>query len=311
MPTFTDFNFASTTGCNKIHARMAVPDREVRGVVQIAHGIAEYINRYDGFMHFLAENGFVAVGNDHLGHGQSIAIPEEQGIFAEKDGWKYVLDDMDKLHKIMKEKYPDVPYIFFGHSMGSFLVRHYAILHPDQPDLLIVCGTGHQEAALVKAGNAMAKLGVAISGPRKIGKLLNQVAFGSYTKGIENLRTPFDWLNRNPAEVDKYANDPLCGFIPTVSLFRDMMGGIAFITDEKNIAMMNKQTPVLFIAGGDDPVGDKGEGVKRAVQAFQTAGVKDVTMKLYPGARHEILLELNRDEVMGDVLAWIEDKLGK
>lgn len=311
MPTFTDFNFASTTGCNKIHARMAIPDREVRGVVQIAHGIAEYINRYDGFMHFLAENGFVAVGNDHLGHGQSIAIPEEQGIFAEKDGWKYVLDDMDKLHKIMKEKYPDVPYIFFGHSMGSFLVRHYAILHPDQPDLLIVCGTGHQEAALVKGGNAMAKLGVAISGPRKIGKLLNQVAFGSYTKGIENLHTPFDWLNRNPAEVDKYANDPLCGFIPTVSLFRDMMGGVAFITDEKNIAMMNKETPVLFIAGGDDPVGDKGEGVKRAVQAFQTAGVKDVTMKLYPGARHEILLELNRDEVMGDVLAWIEDKLGK
>lgn len=311
MPTFTDFTFASTTGCNNIHARMAVPDGEVRGVVQIAHGIAEYIDRYDPFMRFLAENGFVAVGNDHLGHGKSIAMPEEQGIFAEKDGWQYVLDDMDKLHKLTAEKYPGVPYIFFGHSMGSFLTRHYTILHPDQPDLVIICGTGHQDAALVNGGYTMAKIAVGLCGPRKIGKMLNNVAFGAYTKGIENLRTKSDWLNRDPKEVDKYENDPLCGFIPTVSLFRDMMGGIKFITDPGNIARMNKETPVLFIAGGDDPVGDKGEGVKRAVQAFKDAGVKDVTMKLYPGARHEILLELNHDEVMNDVLNWINEKLGK
>ncbi len=124
MPTTNDFNFMSTTGSNKLYVHLVIPDGEVRGVVQIAHGIAEYIDRYDPFMHFLAENGFVAVGNDHLGHGKSISVPEEQGIFAEKDGWKYVLDDMDKLHSIMLERYPGVPYIFFGHSMGSFLTRN-------------------------------------------------------------------------------------------------------------------------------------------------------------------------------------------
>ena len=115
MPTTSDFTFASTTGCNNLHAHMVVPDGEVRGVVQIAHGIAEYIDRYDPFMQFLARNGYVAVGNDHLGHGKSISVPEEKGIFAEKDGWKYVLDDMAKLHKMTAEKYPGLPYIFFGH----------------------------------------------------------------------------------------------------------------------------------------------------------------------------------------------------
>ena len=309
MPTTTDFTFASTTGCNKLHAHMVVPDGQVRGVVQIAHGIAEYIDRYDPFMQFLAQNGFVAVGNDHLGHGKSITIPEEQGFFAEKDGWQFVLDDMNKLHQMTAEKFPGVPYIFFGHSMGSFLTRHYVIQHPDQPALVIICGTGHQEPAMVNAGYTMAKLAVGIFGPRKIGKLLNNVAFGSYTKGIENLRTSSDWLNRDPKEVDKYINDPLCGFVPTVSVFRDMMGGVKFITDPQNIAKMNKKTPVLFIAGGNDPVGEHGVGVKRAYQAFKDAGVQDVSIKLYPGARHEILLEKNHEEIFNDVLAWINEKL--
>ncbi len=309
MPVISDFNFASTTGCNKIHAKMAVPDGEVRGVVQIAHGVAEYIDRYEPFMRFLAEHGFVAVGNDHLGHGKTISVPEEQGFFAEKDGWQYVLDDMAKLHQITADKYPGVPYIFFGHSMGSFLTRHYVILHPDQPDLVIICGTGHQLPAMIAGGDTMARMGVAVFGPRKIGRMLNNVAFGSYTKGIEKPRTSSDWLNRDPKEVDKYINDPLCGFVPTVSLFRDMMSGVKFITDPKNIARMNKQTPVLFIAGAEDPVGEHGEGVKRAVQAFRDAGIRDVSMKLYPGARHEILLELNHEEVFADVLGWIEDKL--
>ncbi|MBR0354265.1 MAG: lysophospholipase [Oscillospiraceae bacterium] len=310
MPSFREFNFASTTGSNKLYAVMAIPDGEVRGVVQIAHGVAEYIDRYRPFMEFLAQNGFVAVGNDHLGHGRSITVPEEQGFFAEKNGWQYVLDDMAKLHKMTAEQYPGLPYIFFGHSMGSFLTRHYVILHPDEPTLTIICGTGHQLPAMVAGGNTMAKLGVALCGPRKIGKLLNKVAFGSYCKDIPNPRTDSDWLNRDPAQVDKYISDPLCGFVPTVSLFRDMMGGVKFITDPKHIALMNKKTPVLFIAGGEDPVGERGEGVKRAAQAFKDAGIQDVSLKLYPGARHEILLETNREEVFGDVVAWINEKLG-
>ncbi|MCR5663900.1 MAG: lysophospholipase [Oscillospiraceae bacterium] len=309
MPQFSDFNFASSSGFHKIHARLCVPDGEVRGVVQIAHGIAEYIDRYDPFMSFLAENGFVAVGNDHLGHGKSISVPEDLGIFAENDGWDYVLRDMDKLHDMMVEKYPGVPYIFFGHSMGSFLTRHYAILHPDKPSLVIICGTGHQLPPMVNAGCFMANTAVKLFGPRKVGKTLNQVAFGSYNKGYEKVRTACDWLNRDEKEVDKYVNDPLCGFVPSVSMFRDMMNGIKAITDPANIARMNKKTPVLFISGGSDPVGENGAGVERAYKAFCDAGLEDVKMKLYPGARHEILLELNHDEVFADVLGWINEKL--
>ena len=310
MPTFSDFTFPSSTGKNTIHARKCVPDGEVRGVVQIAHGIAEYIDRYDPFMSFLAENGFVAVGNDHLGHGKSIAKPEEQGIFAETDGWDYVVADMDKLHDLTAAEYPGVPYIFFGHSMGSFLTRTYLICHPEKPSLAVICGTGHQAKLMVWAGYTIANMQVKSKGPRGDGKQLNDIAFGSYTKGYDEVRTPFDWLNRDPAQVDKYINDPLCGFIAKVSLFRDMMGGIKFIQDPANAAKMNKDTPVLFIAGGADPVGENGKGVDRAYKFFCSAGMKDVTEKIYPGARHEILNELNKDEVMHDVLNWINEKLG-
>ena len=152
MPKFEDFTFESSTGRNLIHARKCTPDSEPRAVIQIEHGIAEHINRYDDFMRFLAEHGFVAVGDDHLGHGQSITKPEEQGIFAEEDGWGYVLKDVDKLRGIMRKEYPDLPYIFFGHSMGSFIVRTYLIQHPEKYDAAIISGTGHQSKALVAAG---------------------------------------------------------------------------------------------------------------------------------------------------------------
>ena len=309
MPTFSDFTFPSSTGSNTIHARKCMPDGQPRGIVQIAHGIAEYIDRYDPFMQFLAENGFIAVGNDHLGHGKSIAKPEEKGIFAEADGWNYVVADMDRLHDLMAKEYPGLPYIFFGHSMGSFLTRTYLIQHPDKPDLAIICGTGHQAKFMVWAGLTMANMQVRSKGPRGDGTQLNNIAFGSYTKGYDEVRTPFDWLNRDPAQVDKYINDPLCGFVASVSLFRDMMSGIKFIQDPANARKMNKETPVLFIAGGADPVGENGKGVDRAYKFFCDAGMMDVTEKIYPNARHEILNELNKDEVMADVLNWINEKL--
>ena len=310
MPTFTDYTFPSVTGKNTIHVRKCVPDGAVRGVVQIAHGVAEYIDRYDPFMSFLADNGFVVVGNDHLGHGKSIASPEEQGFFNEADGWNCVVADMDRLHDLTVKDYPGLPYIFFGHSMGSFLTRTYLIQHPEKPTLAIICGTGHQAPVMVFAGNAIAQMQVKSKGPHGDGTLLNNIAFGSYTKGYAEVRTPFDWLNRDPAKVDAYINDPLCGFVATTSLFRDMMSGIKFIQDKKNAEKMNKDTPVLFIAGGADPVGENGKGVDRAYKFFCDVGMKDVTEKIYPEARHEILNELNREEVMKDVLDWINEKLG-
>lgn len=311
MPNFQDFTYPSSTGKNVIHARKCVPEGTPKAVVQIAHGIAEYIDRYDEFMAFLAQNGYVAVGNDHLGHGKSITGPGQQGFFAEDLGWMYVVEDMDLLRTQMRREYPDLPYILFGHSMGSFLTRTYIILHPEKYDAVILSGTGHQGAPLVAAGLAMSQAAVKLYGPHKIGKTLNDICFGTYNKGFDHPRTPFDWLNRDEAEVDKYIADPLCGFVATVSLFRDMMSGIKFITAQRNIDRMNKEAPVYFMSGDQDPVGENGKGVERAYKAFCAAGLKDVFMRLYPGGRHEMLNELNKQEVFRDVVNWLDSKLEK
>ena len=311
MPEFREFYYESSTGRNKIRARMCTPDGTPRAIVQIAHGIAEHIDRYEAFMRFLAENGFVAVGNDHLGHGKSIARLEEQGIFAEKDGWNYVVEDMKKLQELAKEQFPNLPYIFFGHSMGSFLTRTFLIRYPDLYDAAILSGTGQQSPALVNGGYLAAELMTKLKGPHASGQALNDMAFGSYCKRIENPRTPFDWLSRDSETVDRYIADPLCGFVCKTSLYRDMMGGLKFLTSQKNINKMNKDAPIYFMSGAEDPVGDYGAGVETAYKAFCRAGLKDVMIRLYPGGRHEMLNELNRDDVMQDILNWLNEKMEK
>ena len=309
MPSFQDFYFQSSTGRTSIHALKCVPDGKPRAVVQIAHGIAEHIDRYKPFMEFLANNGFVVAGNDHLGHGKSIRVPEEQGFFAEKDGWWRVVDDMDKLHDIMSKEYPELPYVLFGHSMGSFLTRTYLIKHPDKYDGVILSGTGHQSPALVLGGNAAASVMAKLNGAMGDGTKLDSLAFGSYLSKIENPRTKFDWLSRDAEQVDKYIADPLCGFVGKIGLYRDMMQGIKFITDKKNIAQMNKEKPVYFMSGDGDPVGDYGKGVERAYKAFCDAGLHDVFMRLYPGGRHEMLNETNKEQVYQDILNWLNEKI--
>ena len=309
MPSFQDFYFQSSTGRTSIHALKCVPDSKPRAVVQIAHGVAEHIDRYRPFMEFLADNGFVVAGNDHLGHGKSIRVPEEQGFFAEKDGWWRVVDDMDKLHDIMSNEYPELPYVLFGHSMGSFLTRTYLIKHPDKYDGVILSGTGHQSPALVLGGNAAASVMAKLSGAMGDGAKLDLLAFGTYLNKIENPRTKFDWLSRDTEQVDKYIADPLCGFVGKIGLYRDMMQGIKFITDKKNIAQMNKEKPVYFMSGDGDPVGDYGKGVERAYKAFCDAGLHDVFMRLYPGGRHEMLNETNKEQVYQDILNWLNEKI--
>lgn len=309
MPSFQDFYFQSSTGRTSIHALKCVPDSKPRAVVQIAHGIAEHIDRYRPFMEFLADNGFVVAGNDHLGHGKSIRVPEEQGFFAEKDGWWRVVDDMDKLHDIMFNEYPELPYVLFGHSMGSFLTRTYLIKHPDKYDGVILSGTGHQSPALVFGGNAAASVMAKLNGAMGDGAKLDSLAFGTYLNKIENPRTKFDWLSRDTEQVDKYIADPLCGFVGKIGLYRDMMQGIKFITDKKNIAQMNKEKPVYFMSGDGDPVGDYGKGVERAYKAFCDAGLHDVFMRLYPGGRHEMLNETNKEQVYQDILNWLNEKI--
>lgn len=309
MPTFKDFYFNSSTGKNKIHARMCVPDAEPRAIVQIIHGIAEYIGRYDEFMSFLADNGIIAVGTDHLGHGKSIESEEQTGFFAYDNGWDYVVRDEEVLRLAMHENYPELPIIVFGHSMGSFLTRTLLIRYPDAFNAAIISGTGNQGAALVNGGLFMGNLVTGLRGAHHYSKFLNNLAFGSYNKIYDNPKTEYDWLSRDEANVQKYIDDPLCGFIPSCSLFRDMMTGVKFITNKKNLTAMNKDMPVYFMSGDMDPVGECGKGVQKAYNNFLEAGMKDVSIKLYPGGRHEMLNEINKDEVYADILAWLNSKI--
>ncbi len=309
MAKFEDFEFTSSIGNHPMHGLKCTPDKEVRAIFQIAHGIAEHIDRYRNFMEFLADNGILAVGSDHLGHGKSFLTPEEKGAFYPEDGWNHAVDDLVVLHDIMVKDYPDVPYVFFGHSMGSFMARTYIIDHPDKYDLAIISGTGHQGKGLVAMGLFIGSGQVKSKGYYSDGKMMNNLSMGSYLKKIDNPKTEFDWLSRDEAQVAKYAADELCGFVAKTGLYKDMLTGIKYITDMKNIAKMPKDKPVYFMSGTADPVGDYGKGVKKAAECFKKAGIKDVEVKLYEGGRHEMLNEINKDEVYQDILAWLNKRI--
>ena len=309
MPAFSEFTMLSSNGKTNLRVRRCDPDTAPKGIVQIAHGIAEHCERYDRFASFLAENGFVVFANDHLGHGRSITDESELGFFAENGGWEMVVEDMRKLHDLAAEEFPGLPYFLFGHSMGSFLARTYIIYFRSGLDGVILSGTGQQPKALVLGGKLLGSLEMKKNGAKYKSEKLNNLAFGKYNDGFETTRTLSDWLSRDETEVDKYIEDPLCGYVPSAGLFHDMMCGIEFISKPRNLQRMKKDLPVYFMSGDADPVGENGKGVLRACRSFLAAGMKDVSMKLYHGGRHEMLNELNRDEVHKDILNWIEGEM--
>ncbi len=311
MVRMSESHFLSSDGKTQVYYRQYLPEGEPRGIVQLAHGIAEHSARYDDFARFLAEHGYIVVGNDHLGHGHTAVAEEAKGFFAEKGGWELAVEDMHSLHDLTAARFPGKPYFLFGHSMGSFLSRTYIIRYRSGLDGVILSGTGQQSPALVAGGKLMGETAVRRNGVAFRSEKLNAMAFGKYNERISHPRTKSDWLSRDEAVVDAYEADPLCGWIPGAGLFRDMMGGIAFISKARNVEAMRKDLPVYFLSGDCDPVGEYGKGVIKAYKSFLKAGMTDVTMKLYHGARHEILNELNNGEVYQDVLTWLDSKIGK
>ena len=302
----TDFWYDSK-GAGRIHGCRWTPEGEPRAVVQILHGIAEFVERYDDFACFLNRHGFLVVAEDHMGHGQSINGDGIQGYF--HGGWFTAIEDSMQLMSDTKAEYPDLPYILFGHSMGSFMARTILAKYPDCGlTAAVICGTGWQPAftlpALLKVIDGICK-----KDETKPNEMLQKMVFGSYNKKVEHPRTPYDWLTRDAKIVDEYIAHPLCGFTASAGLMREMMKGIYFIEQKQNLQNMNKSLPVFFIAGGDDPVGPYGKGVHRAAEEFKNAGMEDVSLRIYPMCRHEILNEINREEVYTDVLRWIEKHL--
>ena len=239
-----------------------------------------------------------------MGHGKSIEGGSTRGFF--HGGWFAAVEDTMKLMKDTMAEFPCVPYVLFGHSMGSFMARTILAKYPDSGiTAAIICGTGWLPSAPLPALIQVVEGICKKTGEENPSDQLQGMVFGGYNKRIENARTPCDWLTRDEAIVDAYVADPLCGFTPACGLLRDMMKGIHYNQQGKNLRNMKKHLPVFFIAGAEDPVGPYGEGVERAVKEFKKAGMINVACKIYPGCRHEILNELNKQEVYEDVAAWL------
>jgi len=297
-------DYYPSRGKGNIRVRYWEPENTPVAVVQLVHGIAEHVERYDDFAAYLCTLGYLVVAQDHMGHGKSTVT---KGYF--HGGWFTAAEDTYHLLTETRGKYPDLPYILFGHSMGSFLTRTILAKFPDSGiSGAIICGTGWMPEAVLSAGRTLASTICRLKGEEKPSKLLQTMMFGSYNSRIEHPRTPFDWLTRDKKIVDAYIMDPDCGFIPSAGLARDMLTGMQYNQKPATLACMNHEIPVLFIAGGDDPVGNYGSGVLQTADAFRNAGVKSVTTKLYPLCRHEILNEINKEEVYRDIVKWIENQ---
>ncbi len=301
-------HYFDSCGEGKIHYCRWTPDTEVKAVVQILHGIAEYAQRYDDFANYLNSLGYLVVAEDHMGHGKSVGEGTTQGYFA--GGWFAAVADSYQLLQKTKAEFADVPYVLFGHSMGSFMTRTILAKYPESGiSAAVICGTGWMPAAVLQVGRFACETVCKRKGERTADKKLNSLVFSGYNAKIEHPRTAYDWLNRDNRCVDAYMADPMCGFIPTAGLLRDMLTGILHIQKKQTLAAMDKALPVFFIAGGADPVGGYGKGVLQAAQAFRDAGSEDVSERIYPMCRHEILNELNREEIWEDIGQWIQSKI--
>jgi len=303
----TEETFLSTNGKTRIHYVTYQPDEAVKGVVQLTHGMCEHIGRYEKFALFLAENGYAVYGHDHLGHGQSVASKEDLGYFGEQDGWKYLVDDLYEMTKIISREYPNRPIFLFGHSMGSFISRLYFAKYGEKLSGIILSGTSGSNP-LTGIGLSVVGIWRKTKGDRYRSKTLKKMVFGDYNKRFTSPRTPNDWLSRDPSVVDAYNRDPFSTFIFTVGGFRDLLTMLQKISDKSWASSVPKNIPMFLLSGDMDPVGSYGKGVMEVHDRLLDAGVDEVKIKLYPDGRHEMLNELNRQEVYADILAWLSEK---
>ncbi|MCD4669397.1 MAG: lysophospholipase [Actinomycetia bacterium] len=301
------FNFKTDDG-KIISAYKWLPaDRNnIRGVVQIAHGMAEHASRYEDFAGTLAGSGYGVYANDHRGHGKTAGSPDNIGYFAPDNGWDLVVGDMHKLHSIITKDHPGLPIYLLGHSMGSLLIRSYIIRYEDKLSGVVLTGTSGDPGPLKYIGILIAKFEMKMKGKKAKSPMLDNLSFGSFNKAFAPNRTKFDWLSRDTSNVDKYVNDPFCGDIFSAGFFYDLLVGIKDINSFSNIENISKDLPILLLSGEDDPVGNKTRGVLQVYDLYKKAGIRDVNYKFYPGARHEILNEVNKEEVYRDIIEWLD-----
>ena len=315
-----EFEFLSSNNYYTIHGKMWIPEGEIKAIVQISHGMAEYIDRYDEFAKYLASNGILAVGNDHMGHGESVNSKDDLGYFSipikgmpskYKDKFTsgaLAVKDLYRITRQVKKHYPGIPYILLGHSMGSFLARRYMIDYGDELDGVILVGTGNTSKGHLLMGKALLNAIKLAKGERYRSKLAYDVMYGGYNKRVKEKHSENDWICSDKKVVDKYDNDEKCGYRFTINGLEALVDTVDYVENKKNINKINRSIKTLLLAGEDDPVGGFGQEVKLTYETLNSHGIIDIDMKMYKGMRHEILNETGKENVYKAVLNWIKER---
>ena len=303
------FTYLSSDNKNKISAKIWInEDVKNVAVLQIAHGMVEHKGRYEGFAKWLSDNGIIVCANDHLGHGDSVSCEEDRGFVDGKDAGAFLIEDMNTLKTQIHDAYPELPYFILGHSMGSFMVRRFLTKYSDDLAGAIIMGTGYNAPAAADFGVTITRLFALFKGWRYRSRFVQNLTKNKCHKHLDTTDTDISnsWLTRDPEVVKKYREDPKSGFLFTLAGHKMLFESVAFTSRETNIKAIPKEMPLLVISGGDDPVGMCGERVKLFTDKLVKTGHTKVTLKLYDDDRHEILNELNKDEVYADILNWIK-----
>lgn len=304
-----EYSIKSVSGLANIFVRCWYPENEVKAVFQVTHGMAEHGERYEDMAKYFCSQGFAFIVNDHIGHGKSAASDDDLGYFGEKDGWNVMVEDERAVTELVKKEFPGVPVIYYGHSMGSFIGREYIRRYGNDEAIkgAVICGTAGKNPA---AGIAiiLASAVIKMKGSKYRSNFINNLAFGAYNKKISSPATEFDWLTTDGEIVRKYIDDKYCGFLFTAAGFRDLFTLLNTISGKNRFNGLNRNLPVLLVAGEEDPVGSYGKGVKEVYNDMKNYGLKDITLKLYPGMRHEIHNEKDRAKVYEELCTWAKIK---
>ena len=305
------YTFNSKDGHSLIHCRKWLPEGAPVAVVQLVHGMVEYIERYDEFARFLTSKGFVVVGHDHIGHGQSVTSLEELGVMTGKHPADFMVEDIYTHYALTKKSYPNLPYFILGHSMGSYMLRKFLAdktAYLDELTGAIIMGTGQESAATCNAGLAVIAILSLFRGKKYRSTFVQGMSYSKPYKRYDCYGKDYgnSWLSKNTRSVEKYYHDPYCTFLFTLNAYKALAEGTKYACSKVCAGKVRKSLPVLFVSGDADPVGNLGEGTTAAYDSFKAAGIKDVSLKLYKGDRHEILNELDREQVFQDIYQWIE-----
>lgn len=285
-----------------IHGTHWVPDGDVSGVIQVFHGLGEHRGRYQRFAAHATSHGYAVCAHDHRGHG---AGAEQLGHFADSNGWELLINDGLQVHEYLRGEYPQHPLSLLGHSMGSYIAQYFAMLHGDRLSALILSASTWPSLLRLVPGRLLATLESWRLGPRNCSPLLDQLSFGNFNNRFKPTRTEFDWLSRDEGEVDAYINDPLCGAASSCRLWLDLLGGLSFIASDAALLRVPSALPILITGGAEDPAGGDRGLSQLAVHFAQTMHGR-LKLKIYPGGRHEMLNETNRDEFLNDLISWVK-----